>query len=82
MHNTVQQLLRTVFSTSTVALPVVGGDERGSLKYETVKYGHENKGTRTEEVLRWRGPVACSKDSPVISSERALHKSRTVIVKK
>jgi hypothetical protein len=69
-------------NTSTVALRVVGGDEKGSLKYETVKYGHENKGIRTEEALRWRKPVACTKGRPVISSERALHKSRTVIVKK
>jgi hypothetical protein len=58
------------------------GDEKGSFKYETVKYGHENKGTRTQETLRWRGPVACTKNRPVISSERALHKSRTEIVKK
>jgi hypothetical protein len=32
-----------------------GGDEKGSLKSETVKYGHESQGTRTEERLRWRG---------------------------
>jgi hypothetical protein len=69
-------------NTSTVTLRVVGGDKKGSLKYETVKYDHENKGTRTQEALRWRGPVACTKDRPVISSERALNKSRTVIVKK
>jgi hypothetical protein len=69
-------------NTSTVTLRVVGGDEKGSLKSETVKYGHENKGTRTEEALRWRGPVACTKGIPVISSERALHESRTVIVEK
>jgi hypothetical protein len=69
-------------NTSTVTLQVVGGDEKGSLKYEAVKYGHENKGTRTQEALRWRGPVACTKDRHVITSERALHKSRTEIVKK
>jgi hypothetical protein len=28
--------------TSTVTLRVVGGDEKGSLKSETVKYGHES----------------------------------------
>jgi hypothetical protein len=27
-------------NTSTVALRVVGGDEKGSLETETVKYGH------------------------------------------
>jgi hypothetical protein len=29
------------WNTSTVTLQVVGGDEKGSLKSETVKYGHE-----------------------------------------
>jgi hypothetical protein len=33
--------------TSTVTLQVVGGDEKGRLEYETVKYGHEPHGTRT-----------------------------------
>jgi hypothetical protein len=36
-------------NTSTVTLRVVAGDEKGSLKSETVKYGHESKGTRTRE---------------------------------
>jgi hypothetical protein len=34
-------------NTSIVNLRVVGGDEKGSLKSETVKYGHESYGTRT-----------------------------------
>jgi hypothetical protein len=34
-------------NTSTVTLQVIGGDEKGSLEYETVKYGHESHGTRT-----------------------------------
>jgi hypothetical protein len=29
-------------NTSTVTLRVVGGDEKGSLKSETVRYGHES----------------------------------------
>jgi hypothetical protein len=36
-------------NTSTVILRVIGGDEKGSLKSETVKYGHEAQGTRTLE---------------------------------
>jgi hypothetical protein len=36
-------------NTSTVALRVVGGDERGSIESETVKYGHKSHGTRTRE---------------------------------
>jgi hypothetical protein len=35
--------------TSTMTLRVVGGDEMGSLKSETVKYGHASKGARTRE---------------------------------
>jgi hypothetical protein len=35
--------------TSTVTLRVVGGDEKGSLKTETVKYCHESYGTRTQK---------------------------------
>jgi hypothetical protein len=33
-------------NTSTVTLRVAGGDEKGSLKSETVKYGREYQGTR------------------------------------
>jgi hypothetical protein len=36
-------------NTSTVILRVVGGDEKESLKSETVKYGREPHGTRTRE---------------------------------
>jgi hypothetical protein len=36
-------------NTSTVTLRVVGGDDKESLEYETVKYGHESQGTRTRE---------------------------------
>jgi hypothetical protein len=54
-------------NTSTVTLRVVGGEEKGSLKSEAVKYGHESQGTRTQEILRWRGPAAYTKDRPVPS---------------
>jgi hypothetical protein len=36
-------------NTSTVALRVVEGDEKGSLESDTVKYGHERHGTRIRE---------------------------------
>jgi hypothetical protein len=68
-------------NTSTVTLRVVGGDEKGSLKTETLKYGGETQGTWTRERLRWRGPAAYTKDRPVRSSERAPHKNKTVTVK-
>jgi hypothetical protein len=45
-------------NTSTVTLRVVGGDERGSLKSETVKYGLESQETQTRERLHWQGPAA------------------------
>jgi hypothetical protein len=57
-------------NTSTVTLRVVGGDEKGSLKSETVKYGR----------LRWQEPAAYTKDRPILSSERAPHKNKTVTV--
>jgi hypothetical protein len=67
-------------NTSTVTLRVVGGDEKGSLKRETVKYGLKSQGTRTRERLRWQGPAAYAKDRPDLSSERAPHKNKTVTV--
>jgi hypothetical protein len=68
-------------NTSTVTLRVVEGDEKGSLESETVKYGLEFQGTRTQERLRWQGPAAYTKDRLVLSSERAPHKNKTVNVK-
>jgi hypothetical protein len=68
-------------NTSTVILRVVEGDEKGSLESETVKYGREFQGTRTRERLRWQGLAAYTKDRPVLSSERAPHKNKTVNVK-
>jgi hypothetical protein len=67
-------------NTSTVTLRVVGGDEKGSLRCETVKYGREIQGTRSKERLRWQGPAAYIKVRPVLSSERAPHKKKTVTV--
>jgi hypothetical protein len=65
---------------STVTLRVVGGDEKGSLKFETAKYGRESQGTRTREILRWQGPAAIANGRPVLSSERAPYKNKTVTV--
>jgi hypothetical protein len=69
-------------NTSTVTLRVVRGDEKGSLKSETVKYVRDSQGTRTRERLRWQGPaVFTSKYRPVLLSERAPDKNKTVTVK-
>jgi hypothetical protein len=67
-------------NTSTMTLRVVGGDGKGSLKCQTVKYGLKCQGTRTPERLRWQGPAAYTKDRPDLSSERVLHKNKTVTV--
>jgi hypothetical protein len=61
---------------------VVGGDEKGSLKSETVKYGRKSQGTKTRERLRWQGPAAHIKDRPVLSSERAPHGIKNVTVRR
>jgi hypothetical protein len=60
--------------TSTVTRRVVGGDEKGSLKSESVKYGHEYQGTRTRERLRWRGPSAYIKETRPLVREGASQK--------
>jgi hypothetical protein len=41
--------VETGSNTSTVALRVVGGDKKGSLESEAVKYGRGSHGTRTRE---------------------------------
>jgi hypothetical protein len=51
-----------------------------SLKFETLKYGHEYQGTQTCERLRWRGPASYTKDRPALSSERAPHTNKTLTV--
>jgi hypothetical protein len=61
-------------NTSAVALRAVGGDKKGSLESETVKYGRDLHGTRTQEWMRWRGPAAVVNDRPILSSERMLYK--------
>jgi hypothetical protein len=56
---------------STVALWVIGGNKKGGLESETVKYGRKSHGTQTQEWLHWQGPAAIVNDRLVFSSERA-----------
>jgi hypothetical protein len=58
-------------NTSAVTLQVVGGDEKGSLRTETVKYGREYQGRKTRKNALARAP----------SSKRAPHKDTTATVK-
>jgi hypothetical protein len=44
---TVQTRVEAGSNTSTVTLRIIEGDEKGSLKSETVKYGLQYQGTRT-----------------------------------
>jgi hypothetical protein len=46
-------------NTSTVALRVVGGDEKGSLETETEKYGHQSYRTRTRKWPLARASSNC-----------------------
>jgi hypothetical protein len=68
-------------NTSTVILRVVGGDEKGSLKYETVKYGRKSQGTTIEKDCAGKGQRHI-KDRPVLSSERASHGIKNVTVRR
>jgi hypothetical protein len=45
-----------------------------SLESETVKCGHESRGTRASKRLLWRGPALIVKNKPIFSLERVLHK--------
>jgi hypothetical protein len=73
IHDALVTSVEVGSNTSTVTLRVVGGDEMGSRKCETVKYGLKSQGT-------WQGPAAYTKDRPDLSSERAPHKNKTVTV--
>jgi hypothetical protein len=46
----------------------------GNLESETIKPGHESRGTRTWEWLRWRAPASIINDRPILSSEGMSHK--------
>jgi hypothetical protein len=72
--------VETGSNTPTVTLRVIGGDEKGSLRSERVKYSHESQGTRTRERLPWQGPAGYTKDRPVFSSKREPHINKTVTV--
>jgi hypothetical protein len=73
--------VETGSNTSTLTLRVVGGNEKVSLESETVKYGRESQGTQTRERLRWQVSAAYTKDTPVLSPERAPLKNQTVTAK-
>jgi hypothetical protein len=80
-------MLEAVFSVGSAprlysedSILAKGVEEEGILKSETIKYGHDSQGTRTRERLRCRGSAAYTEDGPVLSSERAPQKNKTVTV--
>jgi hypothetical protein len=48
-----------------------GRDSNFQTWVETVKYGHESYGTRTQKWLGWRGPVAIANDTRPLVKEGA-----------
>jgi hypothetical protein len=58
------QRVKAGSNTSTVTLRVVRGEEKRSLKSETVKYGHEYQVTRTRERIPGEGQQHIQKTDP------------------
>jgi hypothetical protein len=54
-----------------------GSPSLEGLEFETVKCGHESRGTLTHERLRWLDPDTTTNYRPVLSSERTPHISKT-----
>jgi hypothetical protein len=67
-------------NTSTVTLRFVGGDKKGSLKYETVKYGLKLQRDSDQRKTALARASSTYKDRPDHSSERTPHKNKTVTV--
>jgi hypothetical protein len=57
-----------------IYIPGPGPPDWGSLEFETVKCGHESRGIRTKEWMRWQGSAAVVNYRSTLSSERMLHK--------
>jgi hypothetical protein len=64
-------------NTSTVTLRVVGGDENGNLKSETVKYGRKSQGTRTKKDCAGKGQRHIQKTDPSSLQRGRPTESRT-----
>jgi hypothetical protein len=63
------------FNTSTVTLRVVGGDEMGSLKSETVKYGRESPGASDPRITALaRASSNCKRQTRPLVREDASQK--------
>jgi hypothetical protein len=68
-------------NTFTVTLRVVGGEEKGSLNLETVKYGRKCQGTRQENDCTGKGQQQIQKTDPSSRQRGRPTKNKTVTVK-
>jgi hypothetical protein len=71
VHNRQVKSGEAVSNTSTVTLRVVGGDEKGSLKSETVRYGRESQGTRTQKYCAGEASSNCKRQTRPLVREGA-----------
>jgi hypothetical protein len=69
-------------NSSTVTLRVVGGDEKGSLKSENIKYGRESKGLGAEKDCVGKTQQHIQKTDPSIRQRGRPTKNKTVTVKR
>jgi hypothetical protein len=61
-------------NTSTVILRVVGSDEKGSLQFETVKYGHDSHGIRIPKITALvRARSNCKRQTRPLVRESVSH---------
>jgi hypothetical protein len=72
--NYMSELITLIILTSSARqrCGYIGGDEKGSLKSETVKYSYLSQGAWTRERLSWRRAAAYIKHRPDLSSESWL----------
>jgi hypothetical protein len=66
-------------NTSTVTLRVVGGDEKGSLKSETVKYMVQKDSDPRKTTLASASGIYKRQTRPLVRED--AHKNRALIVK-
>jgi hypothetical protein len=69
--------LKGIWNTSTVTLRVVGGDENGSLKSETVKYGRKSQGLGPVKDCAGKGQRHIQKTDPSSRQRGRPTESRT-----
>jgi hypothetical protein len=68
-------------NTSTVTLRVVGGDEKGSLEFETVKFWPENDCTgEGKQQLQTTAPYSRQKNRPKSTNPQLSESNKNLVV--